>query len=136
MLALLPRTENEAGLVFTTTGKTPISGYSKGKARLDEIVRAVAAEEGCSVPDPWRFHDLRRTAATGLARLGQPVHVVEAILNHRSGTISGVAAIYNRHSYGEEKRRALEAWSNHVAEVIAEAKVPARCHRIQVQSSR
>ena len=60
--------------------------------------------------EPWRFHDLRRTAASGLARLGFPVHVIEAVLNHRNGQISGVAAVYNRHSYLPEKRRALEAW--------------------------
>ena len=59
----------------------------------------------------WRLHDLRRTAASGMARLGQPIHVVEAVLNHRDGAISGVAAIYNRYSYADEKRRALEAWA-------------------------
>ena len=59
----------------------------------------------------WRLHDLRRTAASGMARLGQPVHVVESVLNHRDGAISGVAAIYNRYSYADEKRHALEAWA-------------------------
>jgi hypothetical protein len=63
---------------------------------------------------PWRLHDLRRTAASGMARMGIPVHVIEAVLNHRSGAISGVAAIYNRHSYLPEKRHALEAWASHV----------------------
>jgi hypothetical protein len=57
---------------------------------------------------------LRRTLASGLARFGQPVHVIEAVLNHRSGTISGVAAVYNRHAYLEEKRAALELWARHV----------------------
>ena len=68
------------------------------------------------VPE-WRLHDLRRTAASGMARLGQPVHVVEAVLNHRGGVISGIAAVYNRYSYAEEKREALEAWGSFIADL-------------------
>ena len=64
--------------------------------------------------------DLRRTVASGLARLQTPPHVIEAILNHRSGTISGVAAVYNRYSYLEEKRQALEAWAGHVMALLGE----------------
>jgi len=63
---------------------------------------------------PWTFHDLRRTVASGMARLGVAVHVTEAVLNHKSGSIKGVAAIYNRYDYATEKRSALEAWSRHV----------------------
>ena len=63
---------------------------------------------------PWRLHDLRRTAASGMARMGIPVHIIEAVLNHRSGAISGVAAVYNRFNYMPEKRHALDAWAAHV----------------------
>ena len=63
----------------------------------------------------WTFHDLRRTAATGMARLNFPPHVVDKILNHASGTIRGVAAIYNRFEYRDERRAALEAWGRFVA---------------------
>jgi integrase len=69
----------------------------------------------------WTFHDLRRTFATGCARLGIGVHVVEAALNHRSGTIKGVAAIYNRYSYDEEKRAALAAWARHIEALVTGA---------------
>src|SRR4051812_8812744 len=69
--------------------------------------------EGVAI-EPWRLHDLRRTAASGMARLGIPVHVIEAVLNHRSGQVSGVAAIYNRHRYLPEKRRALKVWAEHI----------------------
>ena len=58
----------------------------------------------------WRLHDLRRTAATGMARAGVAPQVVEKVLNHISGTISGVAAVYNRYGYDGEKRSALEQW--------------------------
>jgi integrase len=77
---------------------------------------AVGAE--ASIPE-WRLHDLRRTAASGMARLGQPVHVVEAVLNHKSGTIRGVAAVYNRYSYFAEKREALEKWADLLATMTA-----------------
>jgi integrase len=69
---------------------------------------------------PWRLHDLRRTAASGMARLGVAVHVVEALLNHKSGTISGVAAVYNRHDYAAEKRAAAQAWANYLDSLTAE----------------
>jgi integrase len=123
----LPRIKGAAGFLFTTTGDTSISGYSKAKARLDAIMLRIAREKAMTCgedPDeiqikPWRLHDLRRTATSGMARLGQPVHVIEAVLNHRSGEISGVAAVYNRHSYLSEKRRALEAWGLFICDLTA-----------------
>jgi hypothetical protein len=69
---------------------------------------------------PWRLHDLRRTAASEMAALNQPIHVVEAVLNHKSGTISGIAAVYNVHDYAIEKRQALSAWASFVASLVAD----------------
>jgi integrase len=117
IIRTLPRI-GKGEFLFSTTGETPISGYSNAKERLDATMLAIAREEAASRGEnpenvniePWRLHDLRRTAASGMARLGIPVHVIEAVLNHKSGQISGVAAVYNRHSYLPEKRRALEAW--------------------------
>ena len=109
--------------VFTTTGRTPISGYSKAKVHLDLHIlkaRAKAVEDAggdpkkCEQMADWTFHDLRRTVATGMARMNVQPHVVEKILNHVQGTIRGVAAIYNRHGYLEESRAALEKWAQHV----------------------
>ncbi len=94
--------------VFTTTGDRPISGFSKAKQRTVKL----------SEVNDWRLHDLRRTAASGMARLGIAPHVVEKVLNHASGTISGVAAIYNRHGYTEEKRNALNTWARALDAVI------------------
>lgn len=65
----------------------------------------------------WTFHDLRRTCATGLARLGAPIQVTEKILNHVSGTLSGVAGIYNRFDYWEEQRAALTQWEHDVLSI-------------------
>jgi integrase len=120
----LPRTGNR--FVLTTNGERPVSGYSKSKERLDghmlDLLRAELAGAGKASDRPaiddWILHDLRRTAATGMARLNIPPHVVDKILNHVSGTIRGVAAVYNRHAYLDERRAALEAWSRHVETLI------------------
>jgi integrase len=95
-------------LVFTTTGTTPISGFSKAKVRLDKL----------SGVTEWRLHDLRRTATTGMAKMGIAPHVVDRILNHTAGTIRGVAAVYNRHAYLDERRVALDAWARRVDALV------------------
>lgn len=102
---------------FTTTGKTPISGFSGGKERLEEITvrefARIALETG-KVPSPlerWTIHDMRRTAASGMARDDIPPHVVSRVLNHSPGKAEGITAVYNRHGYLREKRHALEGWA-------------------------
>jgi integrase len=78
-----------------------------------------SAEVGAAVTIPhWTFHDLRRTCATGMARLGIPVRVTEAVLNHVSGTGGGIVAVYQRHDYADEKRQALDAWARLVGELL------------------
>jgi integrase len=96
--------------IFTTTGQRPASGFSKAKRRLD-------AQMPKGLPG-WTLHDLRRTAATRMAKLNVPPHVVDRILNHVSGTIRGVAAVYNRHAYLEERGAALEAWGRYVGGLV------------------
>ncbi|MCF3973997.1 integrase arm-type DNA-binding domain-containing protein [Paracoccus sp. EGI L200073] len=100
---------------FTTTGLTPVSGFTRAKERLDRVMAEAAEPE--TVP-PFTIHDLRRTAATGMAGLRFPPHVVEAVLNHRSGTRRGVAGVYNRYSYADEKRAALNAWASYVTQLV------------------
>jgi len=113
-----PRT----GWVFTTTGETSVSGHSRAKRRLDKQVSASAAKKA-DMPNvaPWRLHDLRRTFATGMQRLGVRFEVTEAILNHVSGSKSGVAGVYQLHDWGPEKRSALGAWSKHIAGLLQPA---------------
>jgi integrase len=112
-----------AGYAFTVTGEGPISGYSDAKRKLDAVMLALAREADPDAPGipHWTFHDLRRTAASGMARLGVLVHVIEAVLAHRGGQVSGVAAVYNRHAYLPEKRRALEAWAGHLMQLVGES---------------
>lgn len=113
-------------LVFTTTGKTPFSGFSKSKARLDRRMNKLLAQDH---PDadpppalaPWALHDLRRSVATRMAedlRIGP--HIIEAVLNHVSGSKAGVAGIYNRALHLDERREALEAWSRHLLAMVGE----------------
>ena len=104
---------------FSTTGISPISGFTRAKARLDRLMVEAASRGLPAGSDPleipaFTIHDLRRTAATGMAGLRFPPHVVEAVLNHRSGSRRGVAGVYNRFDYAEEKRHALESWARQV----------------------
>jgi integrase len=94
-------------------GDRPVSGFSVAKKRLDAI--SGLAE--------WRLHDLRRTAASGMAKLNVPPHIIEKVLNHSTGTVSGVAAVYNRYGYLDEKRDALEAWASQVQSLLAKTAV-------------
>jgi integrase len=105
----------EGGFVFTTTGRTPISGFSRAKHDLDA---AVAKSVGRAVP--FRLHDLRRTFVTGLAALGVALPVVERAVNHVSGSFGGVAGVYNKHDYRAEVVEALRRWATHVAGMVAE----------------
>jgi integrase len=95
--------------VFTTTGDAGISGFSRGKRRIDKRMRPAAE---------WRLHDLRRTCASGLQRLGVPIHVTEAVLGHRSGTLAGIARVYQRHDYLPEKTVALQRWADQVERLV------------------
>lgn len=94
-------------LVFPARGnkEATFSGFSKLKSELDKL----------SGVEDWTLHDLRRTAATRIAKFGVAPHVIEAILNHVSGTFGGVAGIYNRHDYLDEMREALDRWAAHVS---------------------
>jgi integrase len=79
-------------------------------------VRKKALDAAAKLSTPWCLHDIRRTCASGMARHnGVQPHVVEAVLNHKSGQVRGVAAVYNRYSYSAEKRESLNVWAEHVA---------------------
>ena len=95
-------------LIFTTNGKNAFQGFSKAKRALDNL-------SGIS---DWTLHDLRRTVVSGMARLGVAPYIADKILNHQSGTISGVAAVYQRHEFLEERKLALNVWGQHLASHI------------------
>ncbi|GIK49589.1 MAG: integrase [Alphaproteobacteria bacterium] len=100
-------------------GHAHLSGFGHMKYTLDALMlaelRKDADEPERIVLPNWRLHDLRRTAATGMAALGHPIHVVERVLNHIAGsTTGGLIAVYQRHDYAAERRAALEAWASYL----------------------
>lgn len=108
--------------VFSNTGKTPISGFSIFKRRLDRVIAAARKEQERQDIPAWRFHDLRRTAATGMQKIGIAPHVISKILNHSYGSGNPVTAIYARHDYADEKRQALNAWASYLESLVTQQK--------------
>jgi integrase len=111
----LPHIKSDGGFIFVSHRGKPVSSFSRPKKRMDEAV--TQANKETALP-AWVFHDLRRTAASGMARLGIQLPVIEKILNHKSGTFRGIVGVYQRHSFAEEKRTALAAWASHVESVV------------------
>jgi integrase len=109
-IAILKQITKQGEYVFTLTGQAPFQAFSAAKRELDEVSGVTA----------WRLHDLRRSCVSGMARLGVPPHVADKILNHQAGTISGVAAVYQRHDFLAERREALNRWGDHVAQIARE----------------
>jgi integrase len=108
-VAVLQRMKRRGALVFSVHDDKPFQEFSRAKRRLDR---------SSGVTD-WRLHDLRRTCVSGMARLGVAPHVADKVLNHQSGTISGVAAVYQRHDFLAERKDALDRWGAHVRQIIA-----------------
>jgi len=101
--------------VFTTTNGNgnAVSGWSRAKRALD----ATAAEINGGPLPAWRLHDIRRTTATGLQRLGVGLQVTEAILGHVGGSRGGIVGVYQRYRFLAEQKAALETWSNEVKRI-------------------
>lgn len=107
-MAVLSEVPHTGEFIFTTTGTGPFYGFSKCKRRLDSDAEVSG----------WTLHDLRRTCASGLARLGVEVHVMAKILNHSMGKIQGITGVYNRYQYEDEKRQALAQWGAYVERLV------------------
>ena len=118
--------ERKSGFVFVSgTGETPLSGFSKGKRTLDEAMLEAAREDDPNATiKPWRLHDLRRTAVTGMVEIGVAPHVVEAVVNHISGVKAGVAGTYNQSTLDKPKREALENWATYIQALTTPKVVP------------
>ena len=106
----------DAVFVFEGPRKTAFSGFGKLKDDLDEKLAEAAAKAKVTVA-AWTMHDMRRTLATGLQRLGVRLEVTEAVLNHVSGSRSGIVGVYQRHGWEAEKVAALKGWTAHVLQV-------------------
>jgi integrase len=112
-IAVLDRMKGKDLGLFVFGGAKAFQDFARAKRKLDEL----------SMVTGWRLHDLRRTCISGMARLGVAPHVADKILNHQSGTISGVAAVYQRHEFLAERKDALERWGAHVARILPKASI-------------
>jgi integrase len=111
-IAVLKAIPHRIGYAFGVRGARSRICFSQNKQKLDAL---------SSVTD-WVIHDLRRTAVTGMASLGVPPHVADKVLNHQTGAISGVAAVYQRHEFLVERKQALLAWGKHVGITLRNSK--------------
>lgn len=147
VLEILRGIKQSGVYVFSTDGVKSVGGWSTLKRTLDRDAKAAlcgfTAEErtalvGMGVRSeanrqrkselekrleeadmaPWRIHDFRRTAASGMAALGTIPPVLSLVLNHSVGDTMGITKIYNRHPYFNEKAKALEAWAKHVLDLV------------------
>ena len=107
-----------------------MSGFSRFKAEVDRtILELQEAEARCDdaqrvrAPEHWIIHDLRRTVATNLQKLGVRLEVTEAVLGHVSGSRAGIVGVYQRHTWADEKRAALAAWARRLDTIVAGANV-------------
>ncbi|MDO9501999.1 MAG: integrase family protein [Falsiroseomonas sp.] len=112
-------------LVFSTTGKTAVSGFTKAKAALDKAAKVSG----------WRLHDIRRTGVSALAAMGFNPMVADKLLAHQPSTLHGAGRVYQRHDFAEERKRALEAWAAHVVRA-AEAKPEADTGKVTLLTAR
>jgi integrase len=121
-MSTLKRADRRGPLVFSPLGSKSFQDFTHAKRLLDHLSGVIG----------WRLHDLRRTCVSGMARLGVPPHIADKILNHQAGTISGVAAVYQRHEFLFERKDALDRWGAHVVHVLDQtsAKRPASLQRV------
>jgi integrase len=119
--AILMAQPRKGELVFSTTSTTALSGFSKAKRQLDELVAELRREAGLAPLPSWTLHDLRRTMVTMMnERLNIQPHVVEAVVNHLNGAAKqGVAGVYNRALYMNDRGKALSAWAACVSSLAA-----------------
>jgi integrase len=111
VIAVLNQANERGKFVFSRSGDSSFQDFSSAKREIDKL----------SGVTEWRLHDLRRTCVSGMARLGIAPHVADRILNHQAGTISGVAAVYQRHDFLAERTEALEMWGAHVNRITGNA---------------
>jgi site-specific recombinase XerD len=110
-------------LALTAQRRDEVAGMAWDELDLDDRMWSLSGARTKNgkphlVLQGWRLHDLRRTAVSGMARLGAAPHVADKILNHTAGTIAGVAAVYQRHEFMTERKAALVLWSEHIQTLL------------------
>lgn len=133
-----PDPRRRRGLLLTTNGRTPVSGFSKSKTEMDELIAAELAKgkwRDRGPFAPWVRHDTRRTLSTMCGEMDVPIAHAEAVLNHVSGTLSGVAGTYWLYKYAKEKRRALDKWEKRLGRIMRKHGVEFAGDRLEPESA-
>ena len=130
IIAALPRLGELVFPARRASSTNAVSGFSRAKARLDADMLALLRKQATGAGEdpkkvelrPWRLHDLRRTAASGMARLGAAPHVIGHALNHApAASLGQIGAIYVRHDYEPETRKVLASWAREVSRITSAA---------------
>jgi integrase len=106
----VPQIVGSGDRVFTGAGNHRLGGFSHLKNQIDAQMK---------VKEPWVFHDLRRTVASGMAKIGIKLPVIERCLNHKGESFAGIVGVYQRHDFAAEKRDALQRWADHVDQIVS-----------------
>lgn len=118
ILRCLPVIPSKKGYLFTTTGETPVSGFSRCKSRLDAIIDKPRTDAGDEPLPDWWFHDLRRTMSTNCQRIGVSPEVVDLMQNHVEGAQSGTRGSYQLYRYADERRAGFNRWGNELDRIV------------------
>jgi integrase len=108
IIEAMPRI-GDGDLVFTNDGRRPLGDHYRAKQKIDHEMKPTT---------PWVLHDLRRSAASGMQRIGVAMHVIEKALNHVSGSFGGIVSVYQTHSYAAEVQVALQKWADHIDQLV------------------
>jgi integrase len=106
----MPVIVGDEDFVFTSSQTRRLGHMDRAKAVLDARMQPKT---------PWVIHDLRRTVASGMAKIGIKLPVIEKVLNHTGGSFRGIVGVYQRHDFAAEKRHALQRWADHIDEIVS-----------------
>jgi integrase len=112
-MAIIEGSPRISDFVFSANGEKSVSGFASPKHLIDGLAGVI----------DWRLHDLRRTTASGMARLGINLPVIEKVLNHVSSSFAGIVGVYQRHEFAEEKRQALQQWADYVEQLVGKRRL-------------
>ena len=118
ILEALPHIASKKQFLFTTTGETPVSGFSRGKSRLDAIMNKALSDDGLEPLEEWRLHDLRRSMSTNCQRLGISPEVVDLMQNHVEGARSGTRGSYQLYKYADERKTGFNRWGVALIDIV------------------
>ena len=126
ILEALPHIASKKQFLFSTTGETPVSGFSRSKARLDAIINKALSDDELEPMESWRLHDLRRSMSTNCQRLGISPEVVDLMQNHVEGARSGTRGSYQLYKYAAERKTGFNKWGSALLRIVE----PKHCSKV------